>query len=689
MNPIFKNQGLLITNLNSIEDRLEFYIDHHYDNVYFTTENGKFKGFTNYLLDVGKLARCYYKDIPISNYLTSGEIRQFFEDHPNVFRVPVVINEELVGEYYDADITGASLYRKIEYTAECLFPIFGDALLLETKGKNVAYCNVSATSTKAFCESLGWVNLDIDPNLKADLIIDFQHPTHFRKLLYTSHCGLNYQAPSEILIPVLMKMVRDFCNSIGAHFIAMSGIMNSEYKAKFPDKPLKSSIYEALADDDYIRSFCGDDLESLSFLLSNRKNLLTLSKSINNGIHNTLIDIVSPGFNVINGQRLTTDVPEHPSNFIHCFGPCLVEGLCVCDSQTIESKLQRMVNKYLPTDELEIMNHGLAYGKDNLNDLLSMLNVPLGYGDYVIWISGFDDEERNNLTHLGIPMIDCRWIASVLNNWCLDNPSHCNGKANDIYATEIFTHITTSVQHHNKRYARKTLIESKCLALNCDDSGILNSLDLQQYQQYLYQHKISDKAERIGCIVMNANPFTNGHKFLVDVAVSEVDYLYVFVVEESSNSLPYIDREKMISAYCSKYSNICVLSGGNILTSVIGFPEYFNRDQNPATVQPILNHKIFAHAVAPILGINIRFFGTEPEDKVTEALNKTAFSLLPKAGIDVRIIKRIEHKGECISARTVRELMKSKQFNAISELVPPSSLEHIKTICNENNEFNK
>ena len=66
---------------------------------------------------------------------------------------------------------------------------------------------------------------------------------------------------------------------------------------------------------------------------------------------------------------------------------------------------------------------------------------------------------------------------------------------------------------------------------------------------------------KIGVIVMNANPFTLGHKYLIDKALEQVDTLYVIPVKEDVSMFPYAERLEMIHLACAPSSAENYFSG--------------------------------------------------------------------------------------------------------------------------------
>ena len=51
---------------------------------------------------------------------------------------------------------------------------------------------------------------------------------------------------------------------------------------------------------------------------------------------------------------------------------------------------------------------------------------------------------------------------------------------------------------------------------------------------------------KCGAIVMNCNPFTKGHRYLIEQAAGQVDLLYIFVVEEDKSTFKFEDRIEMV-----------------------------------------------------------------------------------------------------------------------------------------------
>ena len=150
---------------------------------------------------------------------------------------------------------------------------------------------------------------------------------------------------------------------------------------------------------------------------------------------------------------------------------------------------------------------------------------------------------------------------------------------------------------------------------------------------------------------MNANPFTLGHKHLIEYASGEVDHLYVFVLEEDKSEISYDDRLYMVYLGTKDIKNVTVTSGGRNIISNDTFPEYFmKRELQDAEINAYKDIESFALNVAPLWGITKRFFGEEPLDSLTRQYNEQMKLYLPQFNIEAVEIKRKSNELGLISA---------------------------------------
>lgn len=179
---------------------------------------------------------------------------------------------------------------------------------------------------------------------------------------------------------------------------------------------------------------------------------------------------------------------------------------------------------------------------------------------------------------------------------------------------------------------------------------------------------------RGGVVVMNCNPFTLGHRYLIEQAAKQVERLYVMVVREDCSLFAYTERKAMVEQGVADIENVNVIDGSDYAISRATFPTYFlKRLDDAADTQMLLDLDLFRRHIAPALGATVRFVGTEPTDQLTRRYNQ----LMHEALKDVREINRLEKDGNAVSASRVRKAMEEGDMNTIRQLVPPTTLPYI------------
>lgn len=184
----------------------------------------------------------------------------------------------------------------------------------------------------------------------------------------------------------------------------------------------------------------------------------------------------------------------------------------------------------------------------------------------------------------------------------------------------------------------------------------------------------------VGCIVANANPFTLGHRFLVETAASECAWVHLFILSEDRSLFSPEERLQMAIESCRDLPNVLVHPTGPYMVSSATFPSYFLKDQAQAPqVHCDMDIRLFAEKIAPALAITRRYVGTEPLCPVTRRYNARMKELLPAYGIALRELPRREAEGGPISASRVREALRCGNDEGLAALVPPGTLTALRT----------
>ena len=182
----------------------------------------------------------------------------------------------------------------------------------------------------------------------------------------------------------------------------------------------------------------------------------------------------------------------------------------------------------------------------------------------------------------------------------------------------------------------------------------------------------------IGSIVMNANPFTCGHQYLVETAAKACDYLHVFVLSTDSSEFPSDVRLKLVEQGCAHLPNVFVHGSSDYLISHATFPDYFLKDKAAATEKAaVLDLQIFGTYFKDTFHITGRFVGEEPFSLITRAYNEQMKKILPSFDIEVTEIPRCQKDNTIISATFVRQKFLEGEYSLLKEFVPPSTYNYL------------
>ena len=241
---------------------------------------------------------------------------------------------------------------------------------------------------------------------------------------------------------------------------------------------------------------------------------------------------------------------------------------------------------------------------------------------------------------------------------CKEDSKKCKEDSKECKEEEKTNLNTTTPQHLNTPY------------LNTTTPQHLNT----PYLNTTTPLHLTTTPPRGGVVVMNCNPFTLGHRYLIEQAAKQVERLYVMVVREDCSLFAYTERKAMVEQGVADIENVSVIDGSDYAISRATFPTYFlKRLDDAADTQMLLDLDLFRRHIAPALGATVRFVGTEPTDKLTRRYNQ----LMHEALKDVRETDRLEKDGNAVSASRVRKAIEEGDMNTIRQLVPPTTLPYI------------
>jgi [citrate (pro-3S)-lyase] ligase len=199
-------------------------------------------------------------------------------------------------------------------------------------------------------------------------------------------------------------------------------------------------------------------------------------------------------------------------------------------------------------------------------------------------------------------------------------------------------------------------------------------------ERYLDAHAPLRRDGANGAVVINGNPFTRGHQYLVETAAAQVDHLYVFIVREDRSVFPFAARYRLAEEATRHVPNVVRLDTSRYAVSAGTFPSYFlRRDDEKARLQMELDARLSAMRLAPAFGITRRFVGHEPYCETTASYNRTMAEVLPQHGVSLVELRRAAEGDRFISATDVRAALAAGDWMAVERLVPPSTLEYLRS----------
>ena len=193
------------------------------------------------------------------------------------------------------------------------------------------------------------------------------------------------------------------------------------------------------------------------------------------------------------------------------------------------------------------------------------------------------------------------------------------------------------------------------------------------FPRYLRALEKTRREGRSAAVVMNANPFTRGHRYLIEQAAAENDWLHLFLLSEEAGPIPFAVRRQLVKDGVADLPNVILHDSGPYIISSATFPSYFLRDEDAAILAHAkLDLAVFGR-IAAAVSVTARYVGEEKSSHVTALYNETMSALLPAQGIAFREIPRLAHEGETVSASTVRQAIHDGALEKVAAMLPEST----------------
>lgn len=669
------------------------YFKEYASNVLMVTDRGKAKGYLTYqsIISVGV---DNWKQCIVNEYVTAGadmwdQAKEIFRKHPNLKYVPVYNqNNELSYFCYDSYPQKESY----QYIGQILKILSSSPQLLKWQETFPGIESVEIYDMNEFsyylAEILELKGIDVVLHgekwklfsRKVDSVQTHMDSTIMR--LYAEGTEMFPQSREKcdltlsfgFLIALMRKEVR-----------LLEKKMQKEWDNFFICRfPIYSELSYRTDEEDYMTRFVGgadgreltDSMQKQFFVRVNGMEPEEYYKK-----KEWESDHLIPGLTeYYGGVRIIRS--SKGKNTVWLLGPCIVEGfgvlyhdyLCCC------------IDRYLKEQGME--EYGvcsvsyLFYELDTLQKAITSL--PVRKKDVVICI-GEDISWGQQIGEKPDLKLDALFAQREREPWFYNVPIHTNARGNERIAKEISEKLILPYIRRSQNVSDEYLAENCLSAVSPKDKIADYETEVVKYVDKLNEvyHILEflGNSRRIGAIVMNCNPFTLGHRYLIEESAKKVQKLIIFVVEENRSCFDFKDRFQMVREGTRDLRNVIAVPSGNFVLSYHTLPAYFRKEENRQVMMDAsLDLNIFSSYIAPKLGITIRFAGEEPIDPVTAQYNRQMRERFSKEGrIEFSEIPRKELEGKAISASLVRKELENGNWEKIRMMVPATTYEFLKS----------
>lgn len=359
-------------------------------------------------------------------------------------------------------------------------------------------------------------------------------------------------------------------------------------------------------------------------------------------------------------------------NRCYLIGPCIVEGGTSKAGESFPDMVQKYLDMYW-AEKYAVMTISIPfYVVKHYLEILKSLSVRSN--DIIICLDEVSQKNvKKCLKYNGIePDIEFKDFFDLRKEgeiWFADRPIHTSSYGNKKLALYLIERIKEKCSFQKKNFILQR------------GKGYLLKKEIDVIDEYLKTIDLFSEikeGETVGAIVMNCNPLTLGHEYLIEYARTKVDKLYIFVVQEDRSYIPFEDRIYLVKQYAKKWSNVKVNRSGTFILSSITMPLYFEKEQRKdEIVDAWKDIEIFAQYIAPRLKISIRFVGEERTDRITYQYNREMERTLNDYGIKLQEIPRKELNGVAISASCVRNLITQSKWEEVKNLVSQETYKYL------------
>lgn len=274
---------------------------------------------------------------------------------------------------------------------------------------------------------------------------------------------------------------------------------------------------------------------------------------------------------------------------------------------------------------------------------------------------------------IGLPGVSLREIFEkhqIPPQWSMDEYGHCNHKALELIAEDLLEMIAPCLS--------KKVVQGSSGQIEIDFHAVMKTYVQHKYLDRYFSNFDGWQYDTVGAIVMNGNPFDEGHRYLIEQAGQQVDFLIIFVLQEDEFLFPFEERYKMVKEGTKDLENVMVVPNGDFVFAKDTFREYYvTREMEAASANARYDIHLFVDYIAPPLHITHRFTGKESKNKIIKTYNEAMESILPQKGITcVEVPKKKMEEGN-VSAVKIHKYLRDADYTKAAALLPDATKNYL------------
>ncbi len=314
-----------------------------------------------------------------------------------------------------------------------------------------------------------------------------------------------------------------------------------------------------------------------------------------------------------------------------------------------------------------IVKEALLQGeKEQIKEFLTKFSLKMDEVEGSLYLED-DDKIVGTISYLGNiikclavdPLYQSENAATLLINELISRLNEKNIYSYFVFTKPMYQNIFLSFGF------RLIVKDDKVVFLEGGNDKIEEEIKKIKRKLEFYLGPIEENSD-IACVIVNANPMTTGHEYLIETASKNHDQVVVFVVEEDKSIFSFQERLTLVYLACKRLENVAVIPSSKYIVSSLTFPSYFLPSDSVDTELARIDALVYKNYFKKIIHFKKRYLGKETKEKMVK-YNEV---LKEELGEDIIEVERYVEDGVVVSASLVRKYLENKDLDSALKYIP-------------------